>query len=62
MTQEDVTITTHDVATIARVDSSTVRRWVKAGLLKPSAVTPGGQYRFRRSDVEKLLTPASSAS
>jgi excisionase family DNA binding protein len=58
MPTEDVNITTREVALIARVDPSTVRRWIERGALKPSMTTPGGQYRFNRSDIDALLTPA----
>lgn len=62
MPHDLVTITTREVAERARVDSSTVRRWIKTGALVPSMVTPGGQYRFALSDVEALLSPERSAS
>jgi excisionase family DNA binding protein len=32
-----------------------IRRWIKAGKLKPGR-TPGGGLRFRRSDLDALLT------
>ena len=48
--------TTSQVAARARVDSSTVRLWVKKGLLKPHTTTPGGQYRFDADEVERLLS------
>jgi len=45
MTEQIVNITTREVAEIARVDASTVRRWAEAGELV-SKKTPGGHYRF----------------
>ena len=60
MTQELVNITTSEVATLARVDVSTVRRWVEKGELAPSMKLPGGQYRFNRDDVLNLLTPKTT--
>jgi len=60
MTQELVNITTSEVATLARVDVSTVRRWVEKGELTPSMKLPGGQYRFNRDDVLNLLTPKTT--
>ena len=54
-------ITTREVAEKARVDSSTVRRWVAQGILKPSMTLPGGQYRFAAADVDSLLQPSVPA-
>lgn len=58
MATEQVHLTTSEVASLVRVDSSTVRRWVERGVLRPSMVLPGGQYRFNEADVTALLTPA----
>ena len=55
-------ITTREVAKLARVDSSTVRRWVERGELKPAMKLPGGHYRFLQSDVEQLLSPTEAVS
>jgi excisionase family DNA binding protein len=55
MTPEVVRITTSDVARLANVKSSTVRRWVETGALKPVIITPGGHYRFDRAEVERVL-------
>lgn len=53
---EPVFLTTAEVAGLARVDVSTIQRWAKQGKL-PS-INPGGKsLRFRRADVEELLTP-----
>jgi excisionase family DNA binding protein len=62
MPPEDVNITTRQVAEIAYVDASTVRRWIERGQLKPSMMTPGGHYRFSRKDVEALLAPKPPGS
>jgi excisionase family DNA binding protein len=43
-------MTTAEVADAFRVDRNTVLRWAKAGTL-PSALTPGGHRRYRRTDV-----------
>ena len=47
-----------EVAAIVRKDPTTVRRWIKLGLL-PAARLPGNpekaSYLIRRRDVEKLL-------
>lgn len=36
------------------VSMPTMRRWIKAGRLKPKR-TPTGEYRFRRSELDQLL-------
>lgn len=43
-----------EVAALFRVDPKTVARWAAKGLL-PSTVTPGGQRRYRETDVRALL-------
>lgn len=49
-------LTTGEVAELADVHPSTVRQWVDRGQL--AAITlPSGILRFRREDVEKILTP-----
>lgn len=53
MNQELVLMTTSEVAAWFRVDTSTVRRWIESGRLHPTAITPGGHYRFSRADIER---------
>lgn len=36
------------------VSMPTLRRWIKAGRLKPKR-TPTGEYRFRKSELDLLL-------
>ena len=48
-------ITTSQLASLARVDSSAVRAWVKKGKVTPAITTPGGHYRFKATDVAELL-------
>ena len=55
MANEVVYLTTSEVAQLARVDASTVRRWVERGELKPAMQTPGGRYRFTLDAVHALL-------
>lgn len=47
-----------EVAAIVRKDPTTIRRWIKLGLL-PAVRLPGNpekaSYLIRRTDVEKLL-------
>lgn len=53
MTEELVTV--EEAANILRVQRETIRRYVKRGYLK--AVTlPGGDYRLREKDIQRLLS------
>lgn len=52
---------TGDVARLFNVHTSTVIDWADKGKL-PCFRTPGGQRRFRRSEVEALLAPSEQAS
>lgn len=52
---------TSDVAEFFDVHTTTVRKWVAAGRLKPSRVTPGGQYRFSDTAVLALAEEAENA-
>ncbi|MCA1569278.1 MAG: helix-turn-helix domain-containing protein [Chloroflexi bacterium] len=47
-------MTSGDVAKRFLVSNHTVARWAREGLL-PAMRTPGGQLRFRRTDVESFL-------
>lgn len=49
----DHLMTPAEVAAIFRVGRTTVARWANAGRL-PFIRTPGGQRRFRQSDVNAL--------
>ena len=49
-------LTTAEVADLCRVSNSTVTRWLADGRLPGVKVGPR-TFRFRRSDVEALLTP-----
>lgn len=51
----DPLLTAAEVARWLRVDRKTISRWVINGALR-SITTPGGQHRFRLSDVEDTLT------
>lgn len=41
-------------ATHLGISKVTLRRWIKDGQLKPKR-TPGGEFRFRISELESLL-------
>lgn len=53
-------LTVPEVADFFRVSESTVNRWRQTKVLP--AVKVGGSLRFRRSDVEALLSPEPEAS
>jgi excisionase family DNA binding protein len=54
----DRLLTTAEIAAELRVSVKTVREWARSGRIKPTATTPGGQYRFRLDDVlEQLNQP-----
>ena len=58
MRNADDLLTAAEVADQYRVTRTTVSRWVKAGHL-PALRLPGGDLRFRRSDVDSLATAAT---
>ncbi|MDD7812592.1 excisionase family DNA-binding protein [Mycobacterium sp. CSUR Q5927] len=51
----DDLLTTAEVAELAKISKITVTRAVKAGRITPLR-TPGGHFRFRRGDVDALLS------
>jgi excisionase family DNA binding protein len=53
-TKEIRLLTLAEVAATFRCDPETVRRWVKSRKL-PAVSTPGGGYRVRSDDIEKIL-------
>lgn len=52
-------LTTTEVAELLRVTPSTVIRWVESGKLPGIRAGAGAHWRFRRADVEQLLTPVT---
>lgn len=56
----DELVTSAEAAKIGNVSKITIHRAVKAGKLT-ALRTPGGHFRFRRSDVEALLTGQAGA-
>jgi excisionase family DNA binding protein len=48
---DDVLLTPREVAAMLGVTVTTVSRWARSEVLKPSALTPGRQRRYRRADV-----------
>jgi excisionase family DNA binding protein len=53
--EPEVLLTPAEVAKLFRVDPKTVTRWAKAGKLT-AIRTLGGHRRYRRSEVNSLLT------
>jgi excisionase family DNA binding protein len=53
--QSKVMLTTSDVAQLLGLHPNTVRRWNKKGILKSYRITPRGDRRFRREDVDGFL-------
>jgi excisionase family DNA binding protein len=51
-------LTVHEVAKQLRVDDTTVRRWIKNGILEAIPLPHRGErqaYRVRKSTLDKLL-------
>jgi excisionase family DNA binding protein len=58
-------LTVLEVARILRVDTTTIRRWVKQGTLDavilPHATSRRHVYRFKRETLDNVLTPIGGA-
>lgn len=54
-------VTPAEVAALFGVDAKTVTRWIAHGRL-PGVRTPSGHHRLRRTDIDRLLKDAGSAS
>lgn len=53
-------LTVHEVAKQLRVDDTTVRRWIKNGVLEAIALPHMNErqaYRIRKSTLDNLLAP-----
>jgi excisionase family DNA binding protein len=48
-------LTTGEVARELGLSPRSIARWAQAGQLKPTLVTPGGQYRWELEDVREQL-------
>jgi excisionase family DNA binding protein len=53
-------LTAPEVAALFGVDPTAVARWAHDGRL-PFFTTPGGHYRFRASEVDRLLAEHGAA-
>jgi len=54
MHRQSDTVTVGEAAALLKVSTKTIQRMADSGKL-PCEKTPGGQRRFRREDVEKLI-------
>lgn len=54
---EDELLTAVEVAKMSRTSAATVRRWAREKKI-PAVPLPGGKWRFRRADIEELLSPS----
>ncbi len=52
-------LTTAQAAKFLNVHPNTVRNWAETGLLPAYRIGPRRDRRFRREDVESLLTPGN---
>lgn len=60
----DALLTIPEVARILRVDNTTVRRWVKAGVLEAVELPNMGKwhgYRIRRRTIDKMIAGQKGA-
>lgn len=53
------TLTRREAARLLGVHVKTLDRWARDGLV-PAWRTPGGQRRYRRSELERLVTPEAA--
>ena len=56
MTPDAQLLTTAEVADLCKVDPETVRMWARRGQIE-TITLPGGRKRFRREEIERILTP-----
>ena len=54
--REHSVLTVREVAALLNIHVNTVRRWDEVGLLKAFRIGPRGDRRFRRADVNALLS------
>lgn len=52
-------LSTGEAATMMRITPATLRRWVKEGRLTP--LVAGRELRFRRADLDSVMTPSGRA-
>lgn len=54
MTSLPPLLTADEVAHQLRLDAETVRRWAREGRI-PAILLPGGQWRIRSTDLDRIL-------
>ena len=58
MAKDDLLLTVREVAMALRVDETTVRRWIKQGLLEAVSLPHGGTrqgYRIKSRTIDQLM-------
>lgn len=63
MSEGNDLLTVHEVAKQLRVDDTTVRRWIKTGVLEAITLPHRGTrqvYRIRRATLDKVLVSSLS--
>jgi excisionase family DNA binding protein len=56
----DNMLTVGEVSSILHVHPNTLRRWSDKGLIKSYSITPRGDRRFIRQDIDKFLEQMNS--
>ncbi len=56
-----IMLTTSDVARLLGLHVNTVRRWSRKGILKSYRISPRGDRRFKREDIDDFLKEGESA-
>ena len=56
----DNMLTVGEVSTLLHVHPNTLRRWSDKGLIKSYSITPRGDRRFIRQDIDKFLEQMNS--
>ena len=56
----DNMLTVGEVSTLLHIHPNTLRRWSNKGLIKSYAITPRGDRRFARQDIDKFLEEMNS--
>jgi len=57
-----VMLTTSEAAHLVGVRPNTVRRWSNKGILKAYRISPRGDRRFRREDIDSFLKEAETGN
>ena len=54
-------LTTSEVGQLLGIHVNTVRRWSKKGILRAYRISPRGDRRFRRQDIDRFLEEGGEA-